>query len=389
MKIINPLALYIHIPFCQRKCLYCDFTSFPGQREQFAAYLRALTQEIEQRLPSGLTITSLYIGGGTPTILPTEALTNLLATVKSKAWVLPEAEVTVEANPSSVTETELALLREAGVNRLSLGAQSGQDRFLQTLGRGHTTRQVETTLAAARNAGFTNINLDLIFGLPGESVDDWRETLQWATALRPEHLSCYGLQVEAGTPLAQRLEAGELNLPGEEETSAMFLLNTEFLPEAGYQQYEISNFARRPTAEGGDYRSRHNLTYWRYADYLGLGLAAYSGMAGRRWVNYADLEQYIDALRCGRLPVAEEEAIPPSTGMAEMIMLGLRLTTGPDPVVFQNRWGVSLEETIGERAVSLVAGGFLVKEAGTYRLTPRGMLVSNLVITELVAPLLR
>ena len=260
---------------------------------------------------------------------------------------------------------------------------------MQTLSRIHTVRQVETTLAAARNAGFTNINLDLIFGLPGETVADWQETLEWATALRPEHLSCYGLQVEAGTPLAQRLDAGELTLPGEEETSAMFLWNTEYLPQAGYQQYEISNFARCASPEGGDYRSRHNLAYWRYADYLGLGLAAYSGIAGRRWANHGDLEQYINALRHGVLPVAEEEEIPPPTGMAEMIMLGLRLTTGPDPVAFENRWGVSLEETIGARAIPLVAGGFLEKEAGTYRLTPRGMLLSNQVITELVAPLLR
>ncbi len=388
-KKIKPLALYIHIPFCRKKCLYCDFTSFPGRTEDFDTYLHALTQEIELRLSSGMTIASLYIGGGTPTVLPATALAGLLATVRRVAQVLPEAEVTVEANPGTVTEADLALLRQAGVNRLSLGAQSGQDRLLQTLGRIHTVRQVEMTMAAARNAGFTNINLDLIFGLPGQSVAAWQETLEWATALRPEHLSCYGLQVEAGTPLAARLTAGELTLPGEEETSAMFLFNTEFLPRAGYRQYEISNFARCFPAEGGDYRSRHNLAYWRYDDYLGLGLAAYSGIAGRRWVNLDDLEQYINALRDGRLPVAEVEEIPPSTAMAEMIMLGLRLTSGPDPVAFEKRWGVSLEEIIGERAAPLVAGGFLVKEAGTYHLTPRGMLLSNQVIAELLVPLLR
>lgn len=382
------LAIYVHIPFCRSKCLYCDFVSFPGKQERFTAYLHALTQEIRQRLHPGFTISSLYIGGGTPTVLPTEALTNLLATIKTAVRVLPDAEVTMEANPGSVTEAQLALLHQGGVNRLSLGAQSGQDRLLKTLGRGHNTRQVETTLSAARNVGFTNINLDLIFGLPGESVDDWHETLQWATALRPEHLSCYGLQVEGGTPLAKLLDAGQLTLPGEEETGAMFLWNTEFLPQAGYEQYEISNFARRSAAGADDYRCRHNLAYWRYADYLGLGLAAYSGIAGRRWANFTDLEQYINALRYGASPMVEEEEIPPQTGMAEMIMLGLRLTPGPDPAAFQNRWGVSLEETIGERVGPLVTGGFVVKEAGTYRLTPHGMLVSNRVIAELLDPLL-
>ncbi len=391
MRTIKPLALYIHIPFCQRKCLYCDFISFPGGRERFPAYLQALGLELGQRLKAELEIASIYIGGGTPTVLPTEALTELLKKIKAAAQVLPNAEITIEANPGSVTKEQLALLFQAGVNRLSLGAQSGKDRFLKKLGRGHTTRQVETTFATARKVGFSNINLDLIFGLPEETIVDWTETLKWATALGPEHLSCYGLQVEEGTPLAKMLNEGRISLPSEDEVSAMFLLNAELLPSVGYRHYEISNFAKIPSKSNdrfSDYRCRHNLFYWQYADYLGLGLAAYSSVAGRRWGNLSDLNLYLNALRSGKLPVAVEEMISPAKGMAEMIMLGLRLIDGPDPTVFKARWGVSLDEVLGSRVEPLLTGGFLLKKQGTYCLTPRGMLVSNQVLTELLNPLL-
>ena len=388
---MRPIGLYLHIPFCQQKCLYCDFCSFPGRAGDYHRYLKALKQELRQRWNPCWQIATIYIGGGTPTVLPPSALADLLQEIQTVAQVQPEAEVTVEANPGTVDGAGLAQLRAAGVNRLSLGVQSGHDRFLKVLGRGHTTADVETTVALARQVGFANLSLDLIYGLPGETPDDWGQTLRWATALQPNHLSCYGLQVEAGTPLYIMVQEGRVRLPSEDEVSAMFLANTQILPAAGYEQYEISNFARRVRASeatSGDYRCRHNLIYWQYQDYLGLGLAAASTLAGRRWVNLNDLDAYLSALNAGRMPTALTETLTPQQEMAEMLMLGFRLTTGPDPVAFKRRWGVSLDEVLGERVKPLLSGGFLQKAAGTYQLTPRGMLVSNQVLTQLLFPLL-
>ncbi|NLM38292.1 MAG: radical SAM family heme chaperone HemW [Firmicutes bacterium] len=390
-KPLRPIGLYLHIPFCRRKCLYCDFCSFPGRTGDYHRYLEALKQELRQRWNPQWQVATIYIGGGTPTVLPPSALAGLLRVIKTVARVEPQAEVTVEANPGTVDGPGLARLRAAGVNRLSLGAQSGADRFLKVLGRIHTTADVENTVALARRAGFANINLDLIYGLPGETLDDWRQTLRWAIALAPDHLSCYGLQVEPGTPLQAMVRAGRVRLPTDDEVSAMFMANVRILPAAGYEQYEIANFARRPRAgeaADGDYRCRHNLIYWRYQDYLGLGLAAASTVAGRRWVNLSSLEAYLSAVAAGTVPTATVETLTPRQAMAEMLMLGFRLTTGPDPDDFARRWGVPLDQVLGERVQPLLSGGFLQKAAGTYRLTPRGMLLSNQVLANLLAPLL-
>ncbi|HHW11851.1 MAG TPA: radical SAM family heme chaperone HemW [Firmicutes bacterium] len=388
---MRSIGLYLHIPFCRRKCLYCDFCSFPGRTGDYQRYLEALKQELRLRWNPQWQVATIYIGGGTPTVLPPSALAELLREIKTVARVQPQAEVTVEANPGTIDGPGLAQLRAAGVNRLSVGAQSGDDRFLKILGRIHTTADVESTVALARRAGFTNINLDLIYGLPGETLDDWQQTLRWAIALAPDHLSCYGLQVEPGTPLQSMVREGRVRLPTDDEVSAMFMANTRILPAAGYKQYEISNFARRPRAgeaASGDYRCRHNLIYWRYQDYLGLGLAAVSTVAGHRWVNLDNLEAYLSAVAAGTEPTGMVEPLTPRQAMAEMLILGFRLTTGPDPEAFASRWGVSLAQVLGERVQPLLDGGFLREAAGTYRLTPRGMLVSNQVLTKLLAPLL-
>jgi oxygen-independent coproporphyrinogen-3 oxidase len=388
---MKPMALYLHIPFCRRKCLYCDFCSFPGQEEDFFPYLDALEQEFRQSWDPDWEIATLYIGGGTPTLLPPKVLAAFVQTLKRTAPIRSGAEITIEANPGTVNAEGLAQLLAAGINRLSLGAQSSNDRLLRVLGRMHTAAEVEATVAAARREGFTNISLDLIYGLPGESLADWEQTLQWATALQPDHLSCYGLQVEAGTPLYRMVENGKVHLPEEEESSAMFLTNTQFLSAAGYQQYEISNFARLSSTDQDhnvDYRCRHNLIYWESGDYLGLGLAACSTVAERRWMNVDTLTAYYQALAGGAVPTAEVEKLSRRQRMAEMLMLGFRLRSGPDPEAFRARWGMTIGEVLGDRVEPLLAGGFLQKAAGGYRLTSRGMLVSNTVLTQLLAPLL-
>lgn len=388
---MKSMALYLHIPFCLRKCVYCDFTSFPGQEGDFLPYLDALKREFRQNWDPEWEISSLYIGGGTPTVLPPKALADLVQALTRAVPIRPGAEVTIEANPGTVGAEGLAQLLAAGVNRLSLGAQSGNDRLLEVLGRIHTAAEVEVTVATARREGFSNISLDLIYGLPGQSLADWEQTLRWATALQPDHLSCYGLQVEAGTPLYGMVRDGEVHLPDEDETSAMFLANIQFLPAAGYHQYEISNFARLPSADQGhtvDYRCQHNLCYWEYRDYLGLGLAACSTVADRRWTNVETLTAYYQALAGGAIPAAEVEKLSRRQRMAEMLMLGFRLRTGPDPEAFRTRWGMTIDEVLGERVGPLLAEGFLQRTVDTYCLTTRGMLVSNTVLTQLLAPLL-
>lgn len=378
----GPVALYLHIPFCHVKCRYCDFLSFAGRENLVPAYLSALRREVCLLEKDELQAATVYIGGGTPTTAAAEDLALLLQEVKQRVRLQPAAEITVEANPGTVSGQKLALLRETGVNRLSFGAQAGSDRLLQILGRIHTVAQTEETVLAARRAGFTNINLDLLYGLPGQTVADWEQTLKWAVGLQPEHLSCYCLQVEDGTPLARQIEAGELTLPAEEEIVTMFHRTREILAGAGYHQYEISNFARQ------GYECRHNLCYWQYGDYYGLGLGSHSFVSGERRVNEESFSFYINKIAKGKQPVRYKEKITPRRGMVEMVMLGLRLTRGLDAGAFYRRWQKDLRSFLSPKAVLLEKNHLLSWENNTCQLTPRGMLVSNKVLGELLEPYL-
>lgn len=324
---------------------------------------------------------TVFFGGGTPSLLSGEDLIFLLGEIRKMAQLLPNAEITVEANPGTVSKEKLKKLRSAGVNRLSLGAQAGEDRFLKILGRIHSVREIEESVEMARAAGFTDLNLDLIFGLPGQTAGEWERTLKWAVSMNPEHLSCYGLQVEEGTPLAALVKEGSLLLPDEEETETMYIMAVERLTANGWRQYEISNFARE------NHRCRHNLHYWRYHDYLGIGSSAHSFILGERRANEKDPHKYISRLQKGEEPVVSRELISRNQGMAEMIMLGFRLSEGPDPYDFHRRWGVSLESVLEPAAGKMIKEGFLEYTQDRYRLTRRGMLVSNRVLSELLAPL--
>lgn len=380
------MELYIHLPFCRRKCRYCDFPSWPGRETLMPRYVDALLSEA-----AGLSaqyghpaMETVFIGGGTPSLLPAPLMAKLLAGLREHFDIPAGIEFTSEANPGTLTEDWLRAATEGGVNRLSLGMQAFQPELLQTLGRIHDFPQVAASVALARQAGIANLNLDLMFGLPGQTAAMWRETLDKALSLRPEHLSCYGLIPEDGTPLKDDLDAGRLTLPDEDEERRMYDDALELLTAHGYGHYEISNFAR-PGCE-----CRHNLGYWRQVPYLGLGASAASCVPGDenavsyRLSNPADLQAYLRMVEHGDwqerscTPVSVEDA------RFETMMLGLRTTQGVSETAFAAMHGVSLNDCYGDRLRALAQRGLIVWQEGWCGLTRRGMDVQNAVLVELM-----
>ncbi|MCL2810542.1 MAG: radical SAM family heme chaperone HemW [Clostridia bacterium] len=367
----SSIALYLHIPFCKQKCAYCDFTSYAGREADIARYCDALVCEIAAANRwHGCTVHSVFFGGGTPTLLAGEQITMLLDGLRKAFTFVPDVEITMEGNPGTLTRQNAALYRDAGVNRFSLGAQAKQPRLLEGLGRIHQWRDVEQSVDILREAGFCNINLDLMFGLPGQDTSDWGDTLQGALVLGPEHLSCYALQVEEGTPLAARCEA----LPDEDEERAMYALARSVLSGAGYAQYELSNFAK-PGRE-----CRQNLTYWTRGDYLGFGCAAHSLVGDQRWSNTPSLPDYL-ALES---PMIEKTRLDAAEARFEALMLGLRLTEGVSAMEFAGRYGCDIQELWGERLVSLCENGLVEWAGERLRLTERGMDLQNAVLVALM-----
>lgn len=376
------LALYVHIPFCLRKCPYCDFVSFPAvSAERMHSYAAALVRELElwaQRLGPAPELASIYVGGGTPTLWPADLWEELKAALRRHFAFSPDLEFTVEANPGTVDYGLLSALRKLGANRLSLGVQSFDPRFLALAGRPYGPEDIWAAVAAARSAGFANLSLDLIFGFPGQTLADWEKDLEAALALAPTHLSCYELELHPDTPWGRAEAEGRLARPEEEERAAMYEYAVERLARAGFEQYEISNFARP------GYACRHNLAYWLRRPYLGVGVAAASFIGERRWTNVKTLDEYLARLSLGRLPVADVEELTPEAAMAETMFLGLRLTRGVDGAAFRRRFGREITEVYGRQIAALAERGLLEERAGTYRLTERGRLLGNLVFREFV-----
>jgi len=376
------IALYFHIPFCKQKCAYCDFASYAGREADIPRYCDALAQEMTDaadRWP-GRTVRSVFFGGGTPTLLHGEHIAALLDIARQSFAVASDIEITMEGNPGALARQNAERYRAAGVNRFSLGAQAMQPRLLEGLGRIHRWRDVEEGVAMLREAGFCNINLDLMFGLPGQTESDWSDTLQAALALAPEHLSCYALQVEEGTALAARLATEEKSeaLPDEDEERGMYALARRVLSGAGYAQYELSNFAK-PGRE-----CRQNLTYWARGDYLGFGCAAHSLVGDLRWGNTELLPDYLAAMESGASPVAEETRIGAAEARFEALMLGLRLTGGVSSAEFARRYGCTIEELWGERLGPLCESGLVAWAGERLRLTERGMDLQNAVLVALM-----
>ena len=394
-------GLYIHVPFCQSKCPYCDFYSITSP-DLITDYLSALGKEAEiyrAKMPeNGDTVSpvtapakaggnnnatpsfdSLYLGGGTPSLLTGGQLSNLTKNLRRHFDFAPDTEFTLEANPDDITPEKLRLSRDLGINRLSLGVQSFEEGELVFLQRRHTARQTRQALELIRAAGFDNLGLDLLYGLPGQTLEAWRHTLETALRFAPEHLSCYQLTISAGetppppgetpvrqTPLARRLARGEFSLPDEEAQRDFFLLTHRFLEERGYIHYEISNFAR-----GEEFLCRHNRKYWNHVPYLGLGPAAHSFRAGRRWWNFSSVTAYCAAVKAGRRPVAGSEALTPEQLRLEALCLGFRTREGVALEVIRQhpRWQVPLAELQEARLVMLANGRVVA--------TPEGLVVAD------------
>ena len=367
------LGLYVHIPFCKAKCAYCDFYSLAHSEEKMDAYTAALVRHLEEVAPraAGMQVDTVYFGGGTPSYLGPARLIRILQTVQRRYDVTRDAEITLEANPDSAGDWRaLRKLRRAGFNRLSLGVQSTDDELLRRIGRVHTCEQVQQAVTAARKAKLTNLSLDLIYGLPGQTMEDWQRTLADAVALGPEHLSCYGLKLEEGTPLWQQRQA--LTLPDDDAQADMYLYTVAALSEAGYGQYEISNFARAGR------ESRHNLKYWRMQEYAGFGPGAHSDFGGVRYGYVRDLDAYI----AGRLVLAEAETDGTLARDFEYVMLSLRTAEGIDRRTFENRYRQRFE-AMERLFVQYEQAGLAQRTEGGWRLTPRGFLVSNSIIVAL------
>lgn len=367
------LGLYIHIPFCKAKCAYCDFYSLAHSEEKMDAYTAALLRHLEEVAPraAGMQVDTVYFGGGTPSYLGAARLCRILQTVLRRYDVARDAEITLEANPDSAGDwKELRRLRRAGFNRLSLGVQSTDDALLRRIGRVHTYEQVQQAVKAARQAKFTNLSLDLIYGLPGQTMEDWQRTLADAVALGPEHLSCYGLKLEEGTPLWQQRQT--LTLPDDDAQADMYLYTVAALGEMGYEQYEISNFAKPGKA------SRHNLKYWNMEEYAGFGPGAHSDFGGVRYGYVRDIDSYI----AGKLVLSESENDSTLARDYEYVMLSLRTAAGIDRQTFEKRYRQRFQpmETLFEQYEK---AGLALPTEGGWRLTPKGFLVSNSIIAAL------
>jgi len=397
------VALYVHIPFCRSRCAYCDFNTYAGLETLMPAYVAAVCQEIKSAGErwGRLTVPTIYFGGGTPSILPLDLLAELLQALRLTFHVSRNTEVTLEANPGTVDLEGLCALRELGINRLSLGVQSAHDDELRILGRIHTWKRAVETVETARTAGFDNLSLDFIFGLPGQTLARWQETLEAALGpdRGPEHLSLYALSVEEGTPLERRVAKGELQAPDEDLAAEMYELAEEVLAQAGFFHYEISNWARKTakcyitddkpqdwwpqsettSEEISTYVCRHNLTYWRNEPWLGVGAGAHSWLDGHRRANVRHPREYIAALERGNAPVAEIETIDRRLEMGETMMLGLRLAEGVDDARFRVRFGVDLETAFGKELAHLQNLGLLEWDGHVVRLTARGRLLGNQV----------
>ncbi len=369
MQMAQP-GLYIHFPFCEKKCSYCNFYSVTTLSD-IPEYIKAILEEISLYGRDFKFFDTIYIGGGTPSLLSCAALSKILTQVHNTFTIAADAEITVEVNPADAQPHFLTSLRRTGVSRLNLGIQSFDENILSFLERRHTPRQALQSIAQTRSAGFDNIGLDLIYGIPGQSLLSWKSTLSQALSFDPEHLSCYQLSLEGDTPLGRRYQKGDFALPDEDRQADLFMMTSDILENAGYLHYEVSNFARNESC-----RSRHNQKYWRHIPYLGIGPAAHSFSGQRRWWNHRSLKQYLLDLREGRQPVEGSEQLTLSQKRLEACFLGLRTGEGIPMQLFSEQQNTPHPE---KRKIldELVRQGLIVIRDGFLKPTRKGLAVAD------------
>jgi oxygen-independent coproporphyrinogen-3 oxidase len=365
------LALYLHIPYCRHRCNYCSFVSSSGRELEIPLYVQALATEIHLKRMPDATVKSIYFGGGTPSLLPASQIKQLLNTIGKDYRIDDRAEITLEANPGTIDTDYLKALSSAGINRLSLGIQSLDDTELRLLGRIHTAADGLKAIEQSREAGFNNLNLDFIYGIPGRDINEWEHMLHSITDQAAPHLSLYALTLEDDTLLATKIQSGEIPAPDADNAASEYEMACKLLAEAGYQQYEISNWAK-PGME-----SRHNLVYWQRQPYLGLGAAAHSMLGSERRANTSNIERYINALNNGCPPEETVEVIDEKLALAETIILGLRLNRGISADDIQSLFKVDLYQRFATEIADLTAFGLLEREGARLKLTPRGRLLGN------------
>ncbi len=371
-----PRSLYIHVPFCATKCHYCAFNTYAFHKEQADSYLAAVQTEMKLYHSASRMLSTVFVGGGTPSILSSDALGQLFTSLRMYFQVCDDAEITVECNPGTVDRQKLEVMRDAGVNRLSFGVQAMDDTTLSRIGRIHTVSEVIHSYQLARELGFGNINLDLIFALPSQTVDRWKYSLNEVVALSPEHISAYNLMFEEGTAFYESWQAGKLKRIPEEIEAEMYSLTIETLMSQGYEHYEISNFAQP------GFTVRHNLVYWGNQPYVGLGPGACGYVNGLRYSNIRGIQDYVDCLSKGRKPITDSERLTGRDEKGETVILGLRKREGIEEEDYRHRFGESITVAFGDVLEKWIGLGLLEWNNACLRLTKRGLFLANEVFVD-------
>jgi len=369
-------ALYIHIPFCKQKCFYCDFPSYAKKDELIKDYIFALCKEIKERC-NGYKIRSLFIGGGTPTYLDEVELEILMDAIKGLNFI-PNAEKSIECNPGTVNKKKLEIMKNGGINRLSFGLQTTKNDLLNSIGRIHSFEEFKRNYYLARDIGFNNINIDMMFGLPKQGVNDWMSSLDAVVKLNPEHISAYSLIIEEGTVFHKLYEEDKLSLPLEEEERRMYEEGRKFLIESGYNQYEISNYAKAGK------ECFHNKVYWRCEDYIGVGASASSYIENKRIKNLDNLEEYIKKINKNEKATEEEYENTEKDNMEEFMFMGLRMIEGIEEKEFKNRFGVEVDDLYKNVIDKNIKRGLLIRKGGKIHLSQVGIEVSNVVMSDMI-----
>jgi len=375
-------GIYLHIPFCLKKCAYCDFYSLTDLTLR-QPFVDALLREMERVNPPGVLSDTLYFGGGTPSVLTADQITALMQKAQSRFTLAPDTEFTMEVNPGTVTLNRLRFLKQIGINRLNIGVQSFSDDTLKFLGRIHTPEKAIQTIEQARKVGFDNIGLDLMFGIPGQDTASWQDELNTTLALSPEHLSCYILSFEKATPLGRQRKAKVFKVLSERRVADLFRVTQQVLKGAGYEQYEISNYAKI-NRNGQTWRSRHNQKYWSFAPYTGLGPSAHTYAPPTRYWNVRDVGQYVASLTQGQLPIQEKEKTTTEQQITETIFLGLRTSDGIDMTHFEKKFQVSFNQKFGNILQALCEENLVNIKNNRCALTPEGMLFHDSIVGRLL-----